>query len=153
MPHPSRMELSARFCSYCGYPPASGWPQRPDRGCGRCEIGAIVRAPARLAPHPGDPFLIVDDRLVVRTVSRNAEALLPADREIATGARLDSLLVPALGEAGVQLTELIELAAPVHPAAAVGGVLIAGFATRPPGRARTLCGAEPRAAVIAGCDG
>jgi hypothetical protein len=91
MPHPSRIDRSARFCSYCGYPPGSGWPERPDRGCGRCDIGAIVRAPARLAPHPGDPFLIVDDRFVVRAISRSAEALLLADRDTDSGTHLDSV--------------------------------------------------------------
>jgi hypothetical protein len=115
MPHPSRAQLSERFCSYCGYPPGSKWPERPDRGCARCGIGSIVRAPARMAPHPGDPFLIVDDRFVVRAVSRSAEALLLTDRQTASGARLDSLLVADAGEPCVALMQLIKLAAAGSP--------------------------------------
>ena len=125
MPHPSRVGPSERFCSFCGYPPGSGWPERPDHRCGLCDIGAIVRAPARLAPHPGDPFLIVDDRLVVRAISCSTESL---------------------GQ-GVELIELIELAAAGRRP--IGDIVLS--TVRPPEisvRGRLTSCVDPAAAVL-----
>jgi hypothetical protein len=100
------------------------------------------------APHPGDPFVIVDDRPVVRTISRSAEALLLADRGTDLGTHLDSLLVADDREARFDLVQLIELAAAGTPP--TGDI---GLSTvRPPEirvRGRLTSCLRPAAAVLA----
>jgi hypothetical protein len=68
-------ELRDKFCSYCGRAPR---PESNDghRVCRRCDLGIVLRAPAGQAPLPGDPFLIVDEELIVQAISKRAERVL-----------------------------------------------------------------------------
>ena len=65
---------SASFCSFCGRPPSGG--DRPSRICGHCEMGLVLTAQARVAPEPGDAFLVTDERLLVRALSQAGEELV-----------------------------------------------------------------------------
>jgi hypothetical protein len=146
---PHELDRARGSAVICGYPPGSDWPECPDHVCGRWGVGAIVRAPTRSAPHPGDPFVIVDDRPVVRTISRSAEALLMlADRGTDSGTHLDSLLVADDREARFDLVQLIELAAAGTPP--TGDIALS--TVRPPEirvRGRLTSCLRPAAAVLA----
>src|SRR6185437_3341462 len=65
MPAASRADLRKAFCSYCGYPPMGPWRLRAHRVCMRCQMGMVLRASPNAQPHFDEPFLIVDERLIV----------------------------------------------------------------------------------------
>jgi hypothetical protein len=82
------------FCGYCG---AEGTARERDRGrvCRRCELGLLLSAEASLAPRPSDPFLVVDQNLHVRALSREAERVFDMSESEALTRRVSELLVPA----------------------------------------------------------
>jgi hypothetical protein len=86
MVNSSAAELRDKFCSYCGRAPH---PESNDahRVCRRCDLGIVLGAPAGQAPLPGDPFLIVDDELMVQAISKRAERVLGVSEA-------DGVLVP-----------------------------------------------------------
>ncbi len=115
MPHPSPTDLSERFCSYCGYPPGGEQQERVHHVCACCGAGVVLCAPPGMAPHPGDPFLIVDRGLAVQTLSRNAEALLLLDRDTASGVPLDKVLIAERTGPRVDFANVIKLAVAGSP--------------------------------------
>lgn len=87
------------FCGYCGARPADGGTEL-SRVCGECHLGLLLRAPADLVPGPSDGFLVVDDLLRVRAVSKRAERLLAISETAAVDRQLGELLLPAGTSAG-----------------------------------------------------
>jgi hypothetical protein len=109
---PSPNVLTEAFCSYCGYPPRAGWRERPERVCKRCKLGVVLRTVPDAAPHRSDPFVIVNERLAVRGISRRAETVLRVDEPAAADIPLNEFLVSDGGKPGdVELARLVALAA------------------------------------------
>jgi hypothetical protein len=144
----SPVQLCDPFCSYCGRPPGAG-----DRGgsrvCGRCHLGMVLRAPAGEAPKIRDPFLIVDEDLIVRAISQRAEIALGVREPEYVDAALDLLLQPASG-----IADPLDLALLVRLAVAASPIpdkfeLRAADPARPGFCARvTTCGPPPAALLV-----
>ncbi len=83
------------FCGHCGQPPEPDLPAGATRVCRRCNLGLLLEAPAAVAPAPGDAFLVVDGRLAVCGVSREAEELLAVEETHAVNRHVTEFLVPA----------------------------------------------------------
>src|SRR2546423_1402279 len=103
--------LNESFCSYCGYPPRGVWRDRPHRTCRRCGLGVMLSTPTDGVPRR-DPFLIVDEQMMVQAISRHAEAVLSVDEPAGVRVPLDEFLVTG-GDAHEQaeLARLVNLAA------------------------------------------
>lgn len=114
----------------------------------RCQRGSLLHAPPHARPRFDEPFVIVDERLGVQSISHRAEALLMVDEPPRSVARLEELLIPANGDAeGVELARLVESAIAGAPAPA--SVELRGVgepAIRFAGRV-VSCG-PPRAALL-----
>jgi hypothetical protein len=82
------------FCGYCAARPEDGAGEL-SRVCGQCHLGLLLRATSNLAPGPDDGFLVVDDLLRVRAVSKRAERLLCISETTAVDRQLGELLLPA----------------------------------------------------------
>ena len=95
----SRADLSKAFCSYCGYPPMGPWRLRAHRVCMRCQMGMVLRAPPNAQPRFDEPFLIVDERLIVQAISHRAERLLMVNEPDGFGVSLEEFLVSTNGDA------------------------------------------------------
>jgi hypothetical protein len=107
----SRADLSEAFCSYCGYPPMGPWRLRAHRVCMRCQMGVILRALPNAQPRFDEPFLIVDERLIVQAISHRAELLLMVNEPDGFGVHLEEFLVSANGDAdGLALALMAEQA-------------------------------------------
>lgn len=91
--HATRADLSATFCSYCGYPPMGRWRSIAHRVCMRCEMGTVLRAPPGLQPRFYEPFVIVDERLRLQAVSHHAEGMLAVDEPAVIDVPLEELLL------------------------------------------------------------
>jgi hypothetical protein len=87
----SRADLSKAFCSYCGYPPMGPWRLRAHQVCMRCEMGMALRALPNEQPRFDEPFLIVDERLIVQAISHRAELLLMVNEPDGFGVPLEEL--------------------------------------------------------------
>ncbi len=83
------------FCGHCGLPPEPSVPAGATRVCRRCNLGLLLEASVAVAPAPGDPFLVVDGRLAVCGVSREAEELLAVEETDAVNRHVAEFLVPA----------------------------------------------------------
>lgn len=96
-----RQEPYVAFCGHCAHRPD---PDEPvTRVCTSCHLGLIVTAPASLAPHTGDAFLLVDGKLQICALSRACEKLLGSDEAEAVNRQVTDLLIPADAEsAGVE---------------------------------------------------
>jgi hypothetical protein len=82
------------FCGYCG----EGAPDERgeiSRVCARCSLGLLLRAPGELRPERADAFLVVDDLLRIRALSRRAERVLAVSETAAVDRQLHELLVAA----------------------------------------------------------
>jgi hypothetical protein len=80
--------------------------------CTRCKLGVMLRTVPEAAPGRSDPFVIVDERLSVRAISRQAEAVLMVDEPAAADIPLNEFLVSDGGGPGdVELARLVALAA------------------------------------------
>lgn len=112
-------------------------------------MGLLLRADAEGAPEPDDPFLVVDELLRVRAVSRRAEQLLGMAEVAAVDHHLGEFLVPADLEAeeGGSLADMVRRAvfegqAPVdvvlRPRDAYGARLTARIAPCTPGPAAVV---------------
>jgi hypothetical protein len=78
-------------------------------------LGVVLRAPAGAIPRHDDPFVVLDERLVVQAVSRHAETVLLVDEPAGFSARLDELLISDNGDVeGADLARLVHAA--VHGA-------------------------------------
>jgi hypothetical protein len=96
------------FCGHCGHAPEPATPPA-GRVCGRCGLGLVLSAPEGVAPSPVDPFLVVDNRLVVCAVSRAGEELLATVETDAVNRHVCEFLVPAETEAPDPHNLLVQL--------------------------------------------
>jgi hypothetical protein len=124
---------------------------RAHRVCMRCQMGMVLRAPPNAQPRFDEPFLIVDERLIVQAISHRAERLLMVNEPDGFGVPLEEFLVSTNGDAdGLTLALMAERA-------------IAGDATRGSLELRTVrdpaichvgrvvgCGPPPAALLILG---
>jgi exopolysaccharide biosynthesis polyprenyl glycosylphosphotransferase len=102
------------FCSYCGGPPVTGETPAPvARVCRECGQGLMLEARSDAAPRPGEPFLVVDTKLNVQSVSHHAERILDIQVQDATDRPVSELLVGADAERGEEqsLADLLGRAA------------------------------------------
>jgi PAS domain-containing protein len=83
------------------------------RVCPTCGMGVLLQAPQDAAPSPSDPFLVVDDKLTVCALSRQAERLLGVSETEAVNRHVGELLVPGDTEssAGESLAAVLTWAA------------------------------------------
>ena len=139
------------FCGHCGTEPQS---DIHGRVCESCGLGVLLTADADAAPHPGDPFMIVDGSLCVCALSRVAEELLGVEETEAVNRHLSEFLVPADAEAA-GADNLMDLV--INAAGAGSETRVA--VVRPPDefgvRFRAQVGAcgPPRAALLVLSDG
>jgi hypothetical protein len=73
-------------------------PSPASRVCDACHLGLLISAPRDVAPHPNDPFLLVDGSLSVCGLSRTAEKLLTVDEADAVNRPITEFLMPADAE-------------------------------------------------------
>jgi exopolysaccharide biosynthesis polyprenyl glycosylphosphotransferase len=139
------------FCGYCGIAPADGAAPIPAmRVCDGCGRGLLLEACSDAAPQADEPFLVVDSRLRVQTVSRSAEKFLAVHEEVVRDRPVADLLVGA--DADVHPDQ--SLASILGRAATAGEVDLETAFVRPrdtfgvrlPARI-SVCG-PPRAALI-----
>ena len=90
-----RGRVYVSFCGHCGVPPAANLETPGSRVCSHCGLGLVLRAPADVAPRPGEPFLVIDSSLSVCAVSAHAEQLLGVDETQAVNQHVADYLVPA----------------------------------------------------------
>jgi len=83
------------FCGHCGERPDPQVAPPSSRVCGHCALGLVLQAGAELAPHPDEPFLIVDTSLSVCAMSAEAETLFGIDETDAVNKHIADFLVPA----------------------------------------------------------
>lgn len=115
MPSPLEAGVARRttvFCGYCGEPPAPA-AARAARVCERCQMGLLLCAAADAAPNAGEAFLVVDELLTIRAVSRDAERLLHQPETSLVSRQVGEVLAPAgvAPAAGSRLTALLASAA------------------------------------------
>lgn len=116
------------ICGACGAPGPEGVTPLPfARSCEACGEGVLLEAADALAPHAGDPFLLVDEALTVRSISPAAADLLAVAPDAAVGLPVADLLCAADAEAGATGA----LAAAVLGAAADGAEDPARLTVRP----------------------
>jgi hypothetical protein len=87
------------FCGHCAHAAVVEISDPVSRVCGRCGLGLLIGAPPELAPHPEDPFLLVDSTLSVCGMSALAEELLGVSETAAVNHHITEFLVPADAEA------------------------------------------------------
>jgi PAS domain-containing protein len=88
------------FCGHCGRSPQNQeGSETGARVCPRCGMGLLLQAPAKIAPAPSDPFLVVDASLTVCAVSRRAEQLLDISETEAVNRHIAEFLAPGDTEA------------------------------------------------------
>jgi len=89
----SRTRQWSWFCGYCAAPPSAGnLPERFTRVCERCGLGILLEAPADVVPARDEAFLVLDDELVIRALSKRAERLLQICEPDVVGQTLVSVL-------------------------------------------------------------
>jgi PAS domain-containing protein len=87
------------FCGHCAAPSPGGAPPPPTaRVCTRCGLGLLLETREDAVPDPRDAFLVVDSRLLVQAMSREAQTLLGLAEEDAVDRPVSELLVPADAE-------------------------------------------------------
>ena len=85
------------FCGHCASRPSA--EEVSTRVCTSCHLGVIISAPETLAPAPGEPFLIVDGKLHICALSREAEKILGLVETDVVNRQLTDVLMPADAEA------------------------------------------------------
>ncbi len=87
------------FCGHCAAPsPGGAAPPPTARVCTRCGLGLLLETREDAVPDPRDAFLVVDSRLLVQAMSREAQTLLGLAEEDAVDRPVSELLVPADAE-------------------------------------------------------
>jgi hypothetical protein len=87
------------FCGHCAAPSPGGAPPAPTaRVCARCGLGLLLETREDAVPDARDAFLVVDSRLLVQAMSREAQTLLGMAEEDAIDRPVVELLVPADAE-------------------------------------------------------
>jgi hypothetical protein len=116
-PRPEQLEDreeqdAVAFCGYCGHRPESA-PVPRSRVCDACQMGLVLRAPSDSAPARGETFLVVDDLMRIRAVSRDAERLLGMQETHLIGSQVGDVLIPAevTPDGGAHLAVLVARAA------------------------------------------
>jgi hypothetical protein len=145
----SRVDLSQAFCSYCGYPPMGPWRSRAHRVCMRCQLGIVLRATPNQQPHIDDPFLIVNQALLVQAISHRAEDVLRVKEPDAVGGSVaDLLCVPGRHDGTVAMAAMVDQAIAGEPTPAKLEVrTVRKPAVRLVGRL-ARCGPPPAALLI-----
>jgi PAS domain-containing protein len=88
------------FCGHCAAPAPGGAPPPPTaRVCTSCGLGLLLEAREDAVPDGRDAFLVVDSRLLVQAMSREAQTFLGLSEEEAIDKPVAELLVPADAEA------------------------------------------------------
>jgi len=64
------------FCGHCAAAPSRQLVSPLTRVCGSCGMGLLLETRSDAAPGSDDAFLVIDSRLTVQAVSRDAERLL-----------------------------------------------------------------------------
>ena len=82
------------FCGYCGLEADPG-EDAVSRVCDRCGMGLLLRAASAAAPRAGEAFLVVDELMAIRALSREAEQLLGATETAVVGRPVTDVLAPA----------------------------------------------------------
>ena len=101
VPGHAEREPYVSFCGHCGERPMG--TDISSRVCTKCHMGMIVSAPQSLAPELHEAFIIVDGKLQIKAVSREAELLLGAPESDLVQDRLTEILLPADGDlAGIE---------------------------------------------------
>ncbi|HEY8625697.1 MAG TPA: PAS domain-containing protein [Solirubrobacteraceae bacterium] len=67
--------------------------------CSSCGLGLLLETREDAVPQADDAFLVVDSALLVQAMSREAQALLGIEEEVAIDTPIAELLVPADAEA------------------------------------------------------
>jgi PAS domain-containing protein len=92
-------EIFRWFCGHCAAPsPGGAAPPPTARVCTRCGLGLLLETREDAVPDPRDAFLVVDSRLLVQAMSREAQTLLGLPEEDAVDRPVSELLVPADAE-------------------------------------------------------
>lgn len=87
------------FCGHCAAPsPGGAAPPPTARVCTRCGLGLLLETREDAVPDARDAFLVVDSRLLVQAMSREAQTLLGLAEEDAVDRPVSELLVPADAE-------------------------------------------------------
>ncbi|HET9123819.1 MAG TPA: PAS domain-containing protein [Solirubrobacteraceae bacterium] len=87
------------FCGHCAAPSPGGVAPPPTaRVCARCGLGLLLETREDAVPDARDAFLVVDSRLLVQAMSREAQVLLGLAEEDAVDHPVAELLVPADAE-------------------------------------------------------
>ena len=88
------------FCGHCAAPAPNGAAPPPTaRVCVSCGLGLLLEAREDAVPDSRDAFLVVDSRLLIQAMSREAQALLGVTEEDSVDTPVAELLVPADAEA------------------------------------------------------
>jgi PAS domain-containing protein len=88
------------FCGHCAAPSPNGAAPPPTaRVCASCGLGLLLEAREDAVPDTRDAFLVVDGRLLIQAMSREAQTLLGVSEEDAIDKPVAELLVPADAEA------------------------------------------------------
>jgi len=92
-------EIYRWFCGHCAAPSPGGAAPPPNaRVCTRCGLGLLLETREEAVPDARDAFLVVDSRLLVQAMSREAQTLLGVAEEDAVDHPVSGLLVPADAE-------------------------------------------------------
>ena len=87
------------FCGYCAAPAPGNMPPPPSgRVCSSCGLGMMLETRADAIPTDRDAFVVVDSRLLIQALSRDAQRLLAVTEEDAIDTRVSELLMPADAE-------------------------------------------------------
>jgi hypothetical protein len=87
------------FCGYCAAPAPGNMPPPPSgRVCSACGLGMMLETRADALPADRDAFVVVDSRLLIQALSRDAQRLLAVTEEDAIDTRVSELLMPADAE-------------------------------------------------------
>src|SRR5690348_16115840 len=87
------------FCGHCATPAPGNEPPAPTaRVCRQGGLGVLLETREDASPDPRDAFLVVDSRMLVHAMSKQAEKLLEVREELAVNRPLSELLVPAEAE-------------------------------------------------------
>ena len=88
------------FCGHCAAPSPNGAAPPPTaRVCTSCGLGLLLEAREDAVPDGRDAFLVVDSRLLIQAMSREAQTLLGVSEEASIDKPVADLLVPADAEA------------------------------------------------------
>ncbi len=94
-----RPENHQWFCGHCAAPsPGGSAPPPAARVCTRCGLGLLLETREDAVPDARDAFLVVDSRLLIQAMSREAQTLLGRAEEDAVDTAVADLLVPADAE-------------------------------------------------------